>query len=67
MWICDRASIVNQFIKSDLIDRYIVIIIPTILGDVIRLFENNLLEIKRNLISAKSYNGMTDLIYEHRL
>ena len=61
-----EINIVNQFITHDLIDRYVITIIPTILGDGIRLFENNLPEKKLKLISTENYNGMTDLVYERR-
>lgn len=66
IWICGGASIVNQLIKCDLIDRYMITVIPTILGKGIRLFEGDLPERKLNLISTVQYNGMTDLVYERR-
>lgn len=66
IWICGGANVVNQLIKEDLIDRYHITIIPTILGKGIRLFHNNIDGIKLKLISSESYNGMTDLVYERR-
>lgn len=66
IWICGGASIVNQLVKLDLIDRYHITIIPTILGDGIRLFNKDNSEIKLRLIDSETYNGMTDLIYERR-
>ena len=66
IWICGGANVVNQFIKEDLIDRYYITIIPTILGKGIRLFHDNNESVKLKLISCESYNGMTDLIYEKR-
>ncbi len=67
IWICGGANIVNQLIKSNLIDRYHITIIPTILGSGIPLFEVSNPEIPLKLISTKSYNGMTDLVYEKKL
>lgn len=64
IWVCGGSSIVNQFIKLELIDVFHVTIIPHLIGEGIRLFENN--DQKLKLISTNSYNGMTDLVYEKR-
>ena len=66
IWICGGASIVNQLVQADLIDRYTVTIIPTLLGGGIKLFREGNPELKFRLVSAVSYNGMTDLTYERR-
>lgn len=66
IWICGGASIAGQLIKSNLIDRYHVTVIPTLLGNGVRLFDTIHHEIKLELISTQSYNGMTDLVYERR-
>lgn len=66
IWICGGAKIVKQLIRDDLIDRYHISIIPTILGKGIYLFEQLEKEVKLQLIETKSYNGITDLIYERR-
>lgn len=67
IWICGGASIVNQLIRENLIDRYHISVIPTILGNGIRLFEKADRERKLNLIKTQTYNGITDLIYEPRI
>ena len=67
IWICGGANIVNQLIKLDLIDSYSITIIPTILGNGIRLFGSDLPQTKLRLISTQHYNGLTDLVYERRL
>lgn len=64
IWICGGASIVNQLIKANLIDCFHLSIIPTLLGQGTRLFENFNQEIKLQLIATFSYNGITDLIYK---
>ncbi len=64
IWICGGASIANQLLKENLIDRLSIAIIPTILGDGTRLFETGLPETKLKLISTQNYNGITDLVYE---
>ena len=66
IWICGGASIVGQLIEKNLIDRYHITVIPTLLGGGIRLFEKSHEELKLKLIGTQSYNGMTDLIYERR-
>lgn len=63
IWICGGADLVQQLVNEDLIDCYYVTVVPTILGDGIRLFENLKQEIKLKLVKTKSYNGMNDLIY----
>lgn len=57
---------VNQFMKEDLIDRYHITVIPTILGKGIRLFHDKNERVKLKLISSESNNGMIDLIYEKK-
>lgn len=67
IWICGGASIINQLIQNDLIDKYYINVMPTILGGGIRLFDTLEKEIKLKLIQTKSYNGITDLVYERRV
>ena len=66
IWICGGANLVQQLVKKDMIDRYYITVIPTILGSGIRLFEKTDREIKLRLLKTRSYNGMTDLIYTKR-
>ncbi len=40
IWLVGGSSIIEQCMKSNLIDRYIITIIPTLLGDGIQLFKN---------------------------
>lgn len=66
IWICGGASIVKQLMQADLIEQYYINVIPTILGNGIRLFDTFEKEIKLKLIKTRSYNGITDLVYERR-
>jgi len=66
IWICGGANLVQQFIRSDLIDQYYISVIPTLLGSGIRLFGNTEKEIKLKLIKTQTYNGITDLVYTRR-
>lgn len=64
IWICGGADIARQLIRENLIDKYYITIIPTILGSGIPLFGETQNEIKLRLIETKSCNGMVDLVYE---
>lgn len=66
IWICGGANIVHQLMEDNLIDRYHISIIPTILGNGIQLFSKRNQEIKPRLLDMKSDNGITELIYEKR-
>ena len=52
IWICGGANLVQQLIKEDLIDRYYITVIPTILGAGTRLFENGKQKIELRLIDT---------------
>ncbi len=66
IWVCGGDDIVRQLTAEDMIDRYYITVIPTLLGSGLRLFEGIEHEIKLRLVKARSYNGMTDLIYVRR-
>lgn len=66
IWICGGASIINQLVNREEIDQFCITVIPTILGDGIRLFEKHKKEYPLKLLSVRKYNGMTDLLYEKR-
>lgn len=66
IWICGGADIVQQLVNENLIDYYYITVIPTLLGSGIRLFGKVKQEIKLRLLSTRSYNGMTELVYALR-
>lgn len=66
IWICGGADIARQLIRDNLIDRFHISVIPTILGKGIRLFGENENEIKLQLVKTQHYNGIVDLVYEYR-
>lgn len=66
IWICGGTSIITPLIRENLIDRFHVSIIPTLLGSGIRLFETTDTERKLRLVRTQTYNGITDVIYEQR-
>ncbi|MCY6485493.1 dihydrofolate reductase family protein [Clostridium aestuarii] len=66
IWLIGGGKLIDQFIKQDLIDKYIVTIIPTILGDGIPLFLKENPEIKLRLVETKTIDGMVELSYIRR-
>lgn len=66
IWICGGANLVQQLLRDDLIDQYYISVIPTLLGSGIRLFAHGGREIELKLLKAKTYNGITDLVYTRR-
>lgn len=66
IWLCGGADVVNQFMEKDLIDRYHITVIPTILGAGIRLFKKLDQPLLLKHISNESYNGMVDIVYDRR-
>lgn len=63
---CDGgAEIINELLKNDLIDECIISIIPVLVGNGIRLFQDNRPEHELELISVKSFEtGLTQLHYK---
>lgn len=66
IWICGGTSIVRQLMETDLLDTLHISVIPTLLGDGVRLFGPLEKEQKLRLVKTQSYNGITDLVYEKR-
>lgn len=66
IWICGGATIAQQLIDLDLIDRYHISVIPTILGSGKALFGERSKQLPLELVATHTYNGITDLVYERR-
>lgn len=62
---CDGgAEIVNRLLKDDLIDEFILSILPVLLGSGIKLFQDGRPEMKLQLASTKQYpKGLVQLHY----
>jgi len=65
---CDGgAEIVNELLKSDLIDEFIISIVPVLVGNGTRLFKDGRPEQQLELISAKTFDtGLTQLRYKRK-
>ncbi len=64
IWLVGGADLINQFVKDDLIDEYIITVIPTLLGSGISLFNNDNPEIDLKLLDVKPYDsGLVQLHY----
>lgn len=65
---CDGgAEVINKLLKLDLIDEYIISIIPILLGNGTRLFKDGRPEQLLELISPKSFDtGLMQLHYKRK-
>lgn len=66
IWICGGANIAYQLMQNNLIDKYHISIIPTILGNGVRLFDVMTQKTDLRLITSKNSNGIVELVYEKR-
>ncbi len=66
IWLVGGANLANQFIKSNLIDEFILFTMPVLLGDGIKLFEEANKALPLRLTKTKSYKiGVVETHYEH--
>jgi dihydrofolate reductase len=64
IWLVGGASIIDEFLRSDLIDEFIITIIPVLLGDGIPLFKGRSNEKILKLIDEKTFDqGLVQLHY----
>jgi len=65
---CDGgAEIINQLLKNDLIDEFIISIIPVLVGNGTKLFKDDRPEQELEFISSKSFEtGLTQLHYKRK-
>lgn len=63
---CDGgAEIVNELLREDLIDEFIISVIPILVGNGTKLFKDGRPEKRLTLVSAKSFNkSLTQLHYK---
>jgi len=65
---CDGgAEVINELLKNDLIDEYIISIIPILLGAGTRLFKDGRPEQRLELVNTKTFEtGLTQLHYKRK-
>ncbi|MBO3442976.1 dihydrofolate reductase family protein [Clostridium sp. CCUG 7971] len=63
IWIVGGAELVRHLTEVNLIDEYIITVIPTILGEGISLFKEGSKELKLKLRESKVYNGAVMINY----
>ena len=65
---CDGgAELINELLKHDLIDEYIISIVPVLLGSGTRLFKNGRPEQQLELLATKTFDtGLTQLHYRRK-
>lgn len=63
IWLFGGAGLTDQFIKANIVDQYIIGIIPTILGKGRRLFKGDYPKINLHLDDYSIHDGITILTY----
>jgi len=66
IWLFGGAGLTDAFIKENLVDEYIIAIIPTILGKGRRLFKGDYPKIDLQLNETDISDGITVLTYTRR-
>lgn len=68
IWLVGGADLVNQFLKYDLIDEFIISIMPEFIGDGIPLFKKMDFVKQLNLVGSNSYGSVVQVHYKnHKL
>src|SRR5690606_28685226 len=61
------AEVINELLKHDLVDEFIISVIPILVGSGTKLFKDNRPEQLLELISAKTFDtGLTQLHYKRK-
>lgn len=65
---CDGgAEVINELLRYDLIDEFTISIVPVLLGNGIRLFQDNRPEQTLELLNVKTFEtGLTQLHYKRK-
>ena len=62
IWLVGGSKLIKTFMKHDLIDEYVITILPETLGEGIPLFQS---EVKLKLVESKSFkSGLVQLKYK---
>jgi dihydrofolate reductase len=63
IWLVGGADLVNQFIKYDLIDEYIITLIPEEIGNGIPLFKDSNFLTKLKTVETKKFGNIIQQVY----
>ncbi len=65
---CDGgAEVINELMRHDLIDEFIISVVPVLLGNGTRLFKDGRLEQLLEFVNAKTYDtGLAQLYYKRK-
>jgi dihydrofolate reductase len=67
IWLVGGAMLCQSFLRLDLVDKIRLAIIPILLGDGLRLFDNSVIESRWNLKDVVAYKtGMVELSYQRQ-
>lgn len=66
IWICGGQHFITPLIQKNMIDEYHISMIPTLIGNGTRLFENFDHEKRLSLIKTYVYNGIVDIEYQRK-
>ena len=65
IWLVGGAGIAKEFLKNNLIDEFIITVIPIVLGEGVSLFGEGCGDHKLKLLNIKSYDsGVVQLFYQ---
>ncbi len=63
IWLLGGSQIVQTFLEHNLIDEYIITIVPVILGNGIKLFNPSIFSTSLKLVSSKNIGEFVELTY----
>ena len=63
IWLVGGSKLIETFVQKNLIDKYIVTVIPTILGKGIPLFRGVHDDLELKLVGTKTYGDVVELRY----
>ncbi len=63
IWIVGGGNLLQEFIKQDLVDEFIITVAPVLVGSGIPLFHKIAMQKELQLLSIKRYNQFAELHY----
>ncbi len=66
IWLVGGAKLIGLFMREKIIDKFIITVIPTLLGSGIPLFMGDNAEVELRLSNVRAIDGMVELTYSKR-